>query len=88
MSSSRLELAVHGVRCSTSRSGNVWHNAAMESFFYSLKTGRTVRKVYRTRDHARTNVFDHTEQFYNPRLRHSIVGYFNPIELERSATSV
>jgi putative transposase len=31
------------------RSGNVWHNAAMESFFSSLKTERTARKLYRTR---------------------------------------
>lgn len=34
-------------RCSMSRSGNVWDNAAMESFFSSLKTERTARKVYR-----------------------------------------
>jgi transposase InsO family protein len=33
-----------------SRSGNVWDNAAMESFFSSLKTERTARKVYRSRD--------------------------------------
>ncbi len=38
-------LADHGVRCSMSRSGNVWDNAAMESFFSSLKTERTARKV-------------------------------------------
>jgi hypothetical protein len=31
-----------------SRSGNVWDNAAMESFFSSLKTERTGRKTYRT----------------------------------------
>jgi putative transposase len=40
----------HGVVCSMSRSGNVWDNAAMESFFSSLKTERTARKTYRTRD--------------------------------------
>jgi putative transposase len=39
----------HGVVCSMSRSGNVWDNAAMESFFSSLKTERTARKIYRTR---------------------------------------
>ena len=37
-------MADHGVTCSMSRSGNVWDNAAMESFFFSLKTERTARK--------------------------------------------
>jgi transposase InsO family protein len=41
-----------------SRSGNVWDNAAMESFFSSLKTERTARKTYRTRDEAKADVFD------------------------------
>ena len=46
-------MADHGVVCSMSRSGNVWDNAAMESFFSSLKTERTARKMYRTQDEAR-----------------------------------
>ena len=50
-----------------SRAGNVWDNSAMESFFSSLKTERTARKVYRTRDAARADVFDYIERFYNPR---------------------
>lgn len=37
-------MADNGVVCSMSRSGNVWDNAAMESFFSSLKTERTARK--------------------------------------------
>jgi putative transposase len=51
-------MADHGVVCSMSRSGNVWDNAAMESFFSSLKTERTARKLYRTRDEAKADVFD------------------------------
>jgi transposase InsO family protein len=57
----------HGITCSMSRAGNVWDNSAMESFFSSLKTERTARKVYRTRDAARADVFDYIERFYNPR---------------------
>ena len=45
--------------------GNVWDNAAMESFFSSLKIERVARKVYRTRDQARADVFDYIERFYN-----------------------
>jgi putative transposase len=75
----------HGIMCSMSRSGNVWDNAAMESFFSSLKTERTARKVYRTRDDARADVFDYIERFYNPRRRHSTLGYLSPVEFEEQA---
>ena len=57
-------LAEHGVACSMSRSGNCWDNAAMESFFSSLKTERITRKTYRSRDEARADVFDYVERFY------------------------
>jgi putative transposase len=65
-----------------SRRGDCWDNAAMESFFSSLKTERTTRKVYRTRDDARADVFDYIERFYNPRRRHSMLGQISPIEFE------
>ena len=72
----------HGVTCSLSRSGNVWDNAAMESFFSTLKTERTANKVYRTRDQARADVFDYIERFYNLRRRHSTLGYLSPVDFE------
>ncbi|HJY90177.1 MAG TPA: IS3 family transposase [Candidatus Acidoferrum sp.] len=78
-------MADHGVVCSMSRSGNVWDNAAMESFFSSLKTERTGRKTYRTRDEARADVFDYIERFYNPKRRHSTIGYLSPMEFESQA---
>ena len=78
-------MAGHGVTCSMSRSGNVWDNAAMESFFSSLKTERTARRTYRTRDEARADVFDYIERFYNPARRHSTLGYLSPVEFENRA---
>jgi putative transposase len=78
-------LADNGITCSMSRAGNVWDNSAMESFFSSLKTERTARKVYRTRDEARADVFDYIERFYNPRRRHSKLGYLSPMEFETRA---
>ena len=80
-------LGDHGVTCSMGRSGNVWDNAAMESFFSSLKTERTARKLYRTRDQARADVFDYIERFYNLRRRHSIIRYLSPMEFERIRAS-
>jgi putative transposase len=78
-------MADHGVICSMSRSGNVWDNAAMESFFSSLKTERTGRKLYRTRDDAKSDVFDYIERFYNPKRRHSTISYLSPREFETQA---
>ena len=72
-----------GIVCSMSRSGNVWDNAAMESFFSSLKTERTARKTYRTRNEAKADVFDYIERFYNAIRRHSTIGYLSPVEFER-----
>jgi putative transposase len=71
-----------------SRSGNVWDNAAMESFFSSLKTERTARTMYRTRDQAKADVFDYIERFYNPRRRHSALGYLSPMEFEQQVELV
>lgn len=78
-------MADNGVTCSMSRSGNVWDNAAMESFFSSLKTERIARKTYRTRNQAKAEVFDYIERFYNPTSRHSTLGYLSPIDFERQA---
>ena len=91
-------LSDNGITCSMSRTGNVWDRAmvappvretmarsAMESFFSSLKTERMARKVYRARDEARADVFDYIERFYNPRRRHSKLGYLSPMEFEARA---
>lgn len=78
-------MAEHGIICSLSRAGNVWDNAAMESFFSTLKVERVKRKTYRTRDEARADVFDYIERFYNPRRRHSTLGYLSPVEFEAQA---
>ena len=78
-------LADNGITWSMSRAGNVGDNSAMESFFSSLKTERTARKVHRTRDEARADVFDYIERFHNPRRRHSKLGYLSPMEFEARA---
>ena len=68
-----------------SRSGKVWDNAAIESFFSSLKTKRIRGRIYRSRDQARADVFDYMECFYNPRRRHSTIGYLSPMDFETLA---
>ena len=73
-----------GITCSMSRAGEVWDNSTMESFFSSLKTERTSRKVYRSRTDARSDVFDYIERFYNLTRRHSTLGYVSPIQFEEA----
>lgn len=78
-------MADNDITCSMSRSGNCWDNAAMESFFSSLKTERMNVKTYRTRDQARADAFDYIERFYNPIRRHSTLGYLSPMQYEEEA---
>ena len=68
-----------------SRSGNVWDNAAMESFLSSLKIERIRGKVNRSRDQVRADVFDYIERFYNPRRRHSTLDHLSPMAYEKRA---
>ncbi len=79
-------LAELGITCSMSRRGDVWDNSAMESFFSSLKTERVSRTVYRTRNEARADLFDYVERFYNPRRRHSTLGFLSPADFESAAS--
>ncbi len=78
-------MAHNGVTCSIAGSGKVWNNAAMESFFSSMKTERIGRKTYRKRNHAKADMFDYIERFYNPTRRHSTLGYLSPMDFERQA---
>jgi len=77
-------LEEQGITRSMSRAGEVWDNSAMESFFSSSKTERTARKVSRTREQARADVFDYVERLYNPTRRHATLGYVSPIAFENA----
>lgn len=59
-------------------------NSAMESSFSSMKTERTTRKVYRSREQARADALDYIERFYNPMRRHSMLGYVSPAQFEQA----
>ena len=78
-------LADSGIVCSMSKRGDCWDNAAMESFFSTLKTERLSRRVHRSRDECRAEVFDYIERFYNPRRQHSTLGYVSTMQFEATA---
>lgn len=76
----------HGILCSMSRKGDCWDNAAMESFFHTLKTECVYHERYKTRDEAKKSVFDYIEVFYNRRRKHSYLGYQSPERYEQLAS--
>ena len=84
----RGALTTHGMVASMSRKGNCYDNAAMESFFHTLKTELVSHEHYRTRDEARASVFDYIEAFYNRQRIHSTLGYQSPADFERARTEV
>lgn len=76
-------LKAHDMVCSMSRRGNCHDNAVAESFFQLLKRERVKRKIYLTREHARADIFDYIEMFYNPTRRHGSNQGLSPVEFER-----
>lgn len=71
------------VRASSIRRGNCHDNAVAESFVNLLKRERIRRRVYRSRDEARQDVFDYIEMFYNPKRKHVRNGMLSPVEFEK-----
>jgi putative transposase len=75
-------LQAHGIQVSMSRTGDCYDNAAMESFFGTLKTESATDR-YATRADARISLFEYIEVWYNRQRRHSTLGYLSPEEYER-----
>ncbi len=70
--------------CSMSRKGCCYDNAAMESFFHSLKVELIYQESYATREDARQAVFEYIEVYYNRQRRHSAIGYQIPMLYENN----
>jgi putative transposase len=72
-----------GVEISMGSVGDCYDNAVCETFHASLKKERIYRQPWPTRAEARAAVFEYIEGWYNPRRRHSTLGYLSPAEFER-----
>ncbi|HBW2744753.1 TPA: IS3 family transposase [Klebsiella pneumoniae] len=75
-------LKSHGLEGSMSRRGNCHDNAVAESFFQLLKRERIKKKIYGTREEARSDIFDYIEMFYNTKRRHGSNNQMSPTEYE------
>ena len=71
------------VRPSMGSVGDAYDNAMAESFFATLECELLDRRTFKTQAEARIAVFEFIEGFYNPRRRHSSLGYLSPIDYER-----
>jgi hypothetical protein len=72
-----------GIRPSMGSVGDAYDNAMAESFFATLECELLDRRRFKTQAEARMAVFEFIEGFYNPRRRHSSLGYLSPIRFER-----
>jgi putative transposase len=75
----------HNLNPSMSRRANCWDNAVAESFFSSLKKERIKKRIYKTRELARADIFDYIEVFYNRSRRHSHLGGVSPEAFEAAS---
>jgi putative transposase len=73
-----------GVRPSMGSVGDCYDNALCESFFATLECELLDRHCFRLPAEARLAIFDYIEGWYNPRRRHSALGYLSPVEYEKA----
>lgn len=74
-----LLLIRHGIRLSLGRRGDCYDNAAMESFFSTLKSELVNRMEFETELEARRLIFDYIEVYYNRQRRHTTLNYQTPV---------
>ena len=76
-------LRQHGFKVSMSGKGNCYDNAAMETFFKTIKAELIWRRSWQTRRDVEIAIFEYINGFYNPRRRHSALGWKSPLAFER-----
>ncbi len=75
-------LKAHGIERSMSRKGDCWDNAVAESFFGTLKQEMLFRRELEPRLATQTAIFEYLETYYNPKRRHSTLGFLSPVDFE------
>ena len=76
-------LRKNGFKVSMSGKGNCYDNSAVESFFKSLKAELVWRRNWQTRRDVEIALFEYINGFYNPRRRHSTIGWKSPVAFEK-----
>ena len=84
----RNALMTRGIIPSMSRRACCYDNAAMESFWHTLKVELIHRHHYQTHAEATQAIFEYMEVFYNRLRQHSTIGYVSPVVFERQQFAV
>ncbi len=84
----RKKLRTHDMTQSMSRKGDCYDNAVVESFFSTLKNELVLGEIYKTREEARSRIFDYIEVFYNRKRLHQSLGYKTPVMVEESVSQL
>jgi putative transposase len=79
----QAELRRHGIVISMSGRGNCYDKAMVETFFKTLKSELVWRTAFQTRTEAIEALARYIDGFYNPRRRHSALGFVSPIQCEK-----
>lgn len=79
----RDRLAANQIQASMSRRGNCYDNAFVESFFRTLKVELVYERKFKTREEAKSAIFEFIEVWYNRQRSHSSLDYQTPIEYEQ-----
>lgn len=75
-------LQKHNITASMSRKGNCWDNAFAESFFHTLKVELIYRDNFKTKEEAKSKIFEYIGVWYNRQRMHSSLGYKTPVQYE------
>ena len=75
-------LRKHGLKVSMSGKGNCYDNAVVETFFKTIKAELLWQRPWETRRAAEMAIFEYINGFYNPRRRHSALGWKSPLAFE------
>lgn len=79
---------MHEFTLSMSSKGNCYDNAAMETFFHTLKTEHVFFDSYLTRKDAIESIFEYIEVFYNRQRSHPTLNYMSPVEFEEQTQKI
>ena len=78
-------IKINSLRCSMGRRANCYDNAAMESFFHTLKVELVHREHYTSRRLAKSSIFEYVEMYYNRKRKHSAIGHRIPMLFEQTS---
>ena len=71
------------IQASMSKKGDCYDNAMIESFWATLKEECIEKRIFSSRNEAKTAIFEYIEIYYNRKRRHSSLGYLSPVHYER-----